>query len=80
MKKEEAVEALRLAIKTKHEANIPNNATERMRDIALATGDLISRMTADSFEYNFDIYESIFTDYLTSQWDASKVKAPDNKE
>lgn len=76
MTKDEAIEALRIAIKAHHEENIPANATESMREVALRTGDLISRMTADHFEYTFDIYEDIFTTYLSEKWDASKKAAP----
>lgn len=80
MTKDEAIEAFRIAVKEKHEANIPENATEEMRRHALVTGDMISRLSADHLDYWFPIYERIFTDYLTEQWDAAKVKAPDNKE
>lgn len=80
MTREEAVEAFRLAVKADHEANIPDNATEEMRRTALITGDYLCRLSADHFDHYFDLYERIFTEYLTEQWDAAKVKAPDNKE
>lgn len=64
MNKEEAVEAFRLAVKAKHEANIPESANEEMRRHSLITGDMISRLSADHLEYWFDIYEDIFSRYL----------------
>lgn len=75
MNKQEAIEAFRAAVKAEHKANIPENATEEMRRIALVTGDTISRLSADHLEHWFHIYEDIFTTYLSEKWDASKKAA-----
>lgn len=80
MTKEEAIEAFRLAVKAEHKANIPENATEEMRRVALITGDTISRLSADHLDHWFHIYESIFTDYLTNQGHVASLETPDNKE
>lgn len=76
MTREEAVEAFRLAVKAKHEANIPDNATEELRRHSLITGDMISRLSADHLDHWFDIYEDIFSQYLTAKWPAPKKAAP----
>lgn len=80
MNKNQAVEAFRLAVKAEHESHIPDNASGSLREQALATGDLISRLSADHLNHWFHIYEDIFSTYLTDKQGASKVKAPNNKE
>lgn len=80
MTKDEAVELFRVAILQKHRQNIPENAKGEVLRNAEITGDYISRLSADSFEYNFDILEAIFDEYLTQKHGWYRVGEPTTKE
>lgn len=64
MTKDEAVEAFRVLVHKQYLDAIPENANTSMRETAEVSGELYARMSADHFEHHFELYESIFKNYL----------------